>query len=619
MKRITNSLAATLILPALSGMFFLSSACVEPETENDTAGEEESGDYDDGRDGVYRYVLGFDGENQTFGGAHWVRKLTDDRGKAEAIDDANRANRLHPELGQDAHQKWDPNMLKGESDWDVFASNWWPMSKNGTAWRWQPGAPQDYNDLSDRDRLSPMEKYDLVFNPGQPQQVPAVSNCKYSEYVEDAQNCKKIDRPALTVAGPATKWELENQGLYQQFDPDHWWGHCNGWASYVTAEPLGAPLRDIRVKLVDGEVTECADDSDAECMLFRMGDIEALMTELYFSDQATFTGRRCNTSPDDIPTDEYGRPTDVRCRDLNPGSFHIALVGLLGRGAKHLATGEVGAKPPFIIDHNYDWEVWNFPVVKYEIKTWEEIGREAANELVGASGSTYKFNNEATRFVRVRLNYWMVSDGVPVTEMLKQAEERNVEPHEVELNYVLELDNAGTILGGEWTEGVPEFMWSDGVNSKELHPDFAWMAIDPQGWSEGADDEGGDDDNPHVRYSMVQALLKCANEPDTCAGEAVPPTSSDDSCSDVCGSQAKGGCWCDDQCTKYGDCCEDYKAICSDPEPDPEPEPEPEPEPSGSSCVDMCGDKSEDGSCWCDSQCADYGDCCDDKVAICGE
>ncbi len=34
------------------------------------------------------------------------------------------------------------------------------------------------------------------------------------------------------------------------------------------------------------------------------------------------------------------------------------------------------------------------------------------------------------------------------------------------------------------------------------------------------------------------------------------------------------------------------------------------------SCQDNCGGPS-DGSCWCDEECSFYGDCCDDKVAIC--
>ena len=82
-----------------------------------------------------------------------------------------------------------------------------------------------------------------------------------------------------------------------------------------------------------------------------------------------------------------------------------------------------------------------------------------------------------------------------------------------------------------------------------------------------------------------------------------------DSCEGRCGNYNAGlSCQCDDQCTTYGDCCDDKAAVCDAPPPGPQPGPD--------SCVDECGGKS--GSCWCDSQCDDYGDCCDNKVAVCG-
>jgi hypothetical protein len=34
------------------------------------------------------------------------------------------------------------------------------------------------------------------------------------------------------------------------------------------------------------------------------------------------------------------------------------------------------------------------------------------------------------------------------------------------------------------------------------------------------------------------------------------------------------------------------------------------------SCVGHCGEKSA-GTCWCDDQCADFGDCCSDKALVC--
>jgi hypothetical protein len=49
--------------------------------------------------------------------------------------------------------------------------------------------------------------------------------------------------------------------------------------------------------------------------------------------------------------------------------------------------------------------------------------------------------------------------------------------------------------------------------------------------------------------------------------------------------------------------------ACADGEPAP---------PAAASCVDRCGGASVDESCWCDADCADYGDCCADYVATCG-
>lgn len=484
-------------------------ACTESTTGDDAPVVE-------GRKGVYDYILGFDEETGLAirGGSHKIATF-DDNGKTEAIDNANFPQRLHPDLtSNSAYRTFDATLTGGETSWPVFASTWWPQARNGTAWRWQPGANQDYNNLTDRDRLSPMEKYDLTFNPGQTRQVAAVSHCSFPDAQDNPDTCTRIDHPAVTVAGPATEWELENQGQYQQFEPDSWWGHCNGWASYATSEPLGFPRRDIRVRFENNRVVECTDGNTADCVLWRMADIEAMMTELYFSDEATFSGRRCNTSPDDIQRDADGRPTDVACRDLNPGSFHTAIVGMFGRGARNLVTNETGGRPAFIIDHNYDHEIWNFPVVRYEIVEQADVTEAQAQDLVGGAANDYQWNAAAARFRRIKLAYFMVSDSVGPTELLRRADTRDIDPVRVELNYVLELDANNRILGGEWIDD-PTVAW--GEDSKQLHPDFMWMALDHQGPGESADDTGGDDDNPFVSYNRARMLLQCANDATTCA------------------------------------------------------------------------------------------------------
>lgn len=36
------------------------------------------------------------------------------------------------------------------------------------------------------------------------------------------------------------------------------------------------------------------------------------------------------------------------------------------------------------------------------------------------------------------------------------------------------------------------------------------------------------------------------------------------------------------------------------------------------SCAEACGEATLDGNCWCDESCAEHGDCCGDKVDVCG-
>jgi len=38
-------------------------------------------------------------------------------------------------------------------------------------------------------------------------------------------------------------------------------------------------------------------------------------------------------------------------------------------------------------------------------------------------------------------------------------------------------------------------------------------------------------------------------------------------CEGICGIQSQNGCWCDDQCKLYGDCCPDYEPLCLTPQP----------------------------------------------------
>ena len=450
----------------------------------------------------------------------------------------------------------------------MFASSWWPQSENGIASRWNSSESNYENLTRDPQNLSPSEKYDLMFHPGQSRDVPAVENWSWEDSQKPAnKRGPKEKHPALKVAGPATAWEIINHGNYQSVMPDNWWGHCNGWSSYAIAEEGGAPARDVSVKLVNGKVTECQ-ANETGCTFFHMADIEALMSELYFSDAATFSGRRCDTDPEKIKTDKFGRPSDVACRDTNPGTMHTAMMGLLNTGAQPLSGGGGAKKLAFVIDHNYDWEVWNYPVVKFEISSQKEISGGEAMKLVcdghgGTDCDKYKFNDNATRFVAVQATYWMISDGVSDSELLNQAYQRNTAPDKVDLSYVLELNGAGTILGGEWIQDPVH----TSKNSKKGHPDFLWMPVEHAGSGENdeTDSEFNADDNPYLSYKAVRALLDCANDASTCKAGGGEQPSTGNICEGHCGEQVTVGaksCYCDLECSTPSnkDCCQSSKA-----------------------------------------------------------
>ena len=71
-------------------------------------------------------------------------------------------------------------------------------------------------------------------------------------------------------------------------------------------------------------------------------------------------------------------------------------------------------------------------------------------------------------------------------------------------------------------------------------------------------------------------------------------------CAGSCGGAADG-CWCDEACVQYSDCCPDACIECGVCNP--------------GSCIGSCGLKS--GSCWCDNLCHKYGDCCTDICEAC--
>jgi hypothetical protein len=93
-------------------------------------------------------------------------------------------------------------------------------------------------------------------------------------------------------------------------------------------------------------------------------------------------------------------------------------------------------------------------------------------------------------------------------------------------------------------------------------------------------------------------------------------TGNPNSCAGHCGSQSAGGtCYCDAACQQSGDCCPDFASLCGGSVGAGGAT-------SGGCTPTLCANgqpATENGApCYCDPMCMAYGDCCMNKVQVCG-
>ncbi|XP_030054165.1 uridylate-specific endoribonuclease [Microcaecilia unicolor] len=122
---------------------------------------------------------------------------------------------------------------------------------------------------------------------------------------------------------------------------------------------------------------------------------------------------------------------------------------------------------------------------------------------------------------------------------------------------------------------------------------------------------------------MKFCLLVAALTGITCcvAFETCPSTSCEDSCKNRCGQKFNSAslCQCNDHCERFQDCCKDYH-LCryaSDETLESSPKP-PSGSSDGRSCGGRCGEKyNKKNPCHCNTKCTKYKNCCDDYKSLC--
>ncbi len=275
-------------------------------------------------------------------------------GKGDAWDWRNDPTRFRTEL----NYLWEELPTEGASDKVAWADTYWPTYEDSINARWQ--GP---------DTLSPAEKYDRAFNDWEPPE----GFMDLRPY--DSSTCE-WDDAYYDALGPAARWVSENKGNWRSHngrdddgdgvadadecgygeDKDRdgvetWWGLCHAWvpAAILEHEPIRPVERD--------------------GVTFEVADLKALLVGQYDRTEAYMLGGRCNDS--EVGRDDTGRIEDSQCRDVNAGSFHVIVTNFLGLRSRPIAE-----------DRTYDYEVWNQPVVGYEITEQQELTLDEVNELL---------------------------------------------------------------------------------------------------------------------------------------------------------------------------------------------------------------------------------------------
>lgn len=273
----------------------------------------------------------------------------------------------------------------------------------------------------------------------------------------------KYDQAFYKGQDKAAKWER----TYNNRTSPSWYGHCNGTS--VAASRFQNPLTSV------GRPAGCEEDPNVNCVIFTPSDIRALLAEINMNAKSKFVaGNRCRKTQaelDALPEIRLNPTTQDSCEDVNPGNFHIALINFLGR-----------KRQPLIFDHHRDNQVWNYPIYEYSYKSEGPLSEQEAIKKLDLPIDRWIFNPNAKSwyFITMNISYRKARSDF-------EGAGTKPSPTQISYTYLLELDSQENVIGGEWTG-----------DSRRSHPDFLWMAFEPDEPT-GTASRG----NPHVSNSEV--------------------------------------------------------------------------------------------------------------------
>lgn len=289
-----------------------------------------------------------------------------------------------------------------------------------------------------------------------------------------------------------------------------WTGLCHGWAPAAIMTPV--PKRMLTLRAFNGGT-----------VVFSPSDVKALASQLWGEAPpiVKFAGSRCKKfNPRE---DETGRITDEQCFDVNPGTFHMALVNEMGVG-----------KRSFVMDSTFDFEVWNYPLYAYKYQYFNPQTLAVSRTMAGSVVARDRFTIDKFKKYRNPKARSMVGISMDVTYAIPTQPSRKVVNRQsyntVRYVYDLELDTNGVIVGGEWYSHFhPDFLWNPTPESR------AMAAVEkniqtPLVW-DGSAPISGEIRELALKASargeplavIVERIVQMAASPDTPAPNTQPP------------------------------------------------------------------------------------------------
>lgn len=342
------------------------------------------------------------------------------------------------------------SLKRGQLKKAPWSDSFWPMQMGMIARRWlDEEAPTSrifldhykyYEEKpskdAPKDKLSPAEKYDLLVGD--------------SSFALTAWNWQQ---------GKST-WDT--RGIVPA-----WAGICHGWAS--AAIMTNAPKRSVTLN-----------GSDGKPITFYPSDIKALLSAVWANSppKSYVVGNRCNVARP--MEDEMGRVIDPICFDVNPGTWHIAVVNQIGV-----------KKKSFVIDAQYDEQIWNYPLYSYKYTYFNPQTLEVSDSLAQSMVKLKDFSIDKFKKYRSPEAKYVVGIAMEISYAIASAPSTHPYQlpllHAVKMVYDLELDSVGRVIGGEWYSNFhPDFIWHFDPEShplsaveKELSAPLKWDGRSP--------------------------------------------------------------------------------------------------------------------------------------------